>query len=119
MQKNKKNGGIIMKVFNLLFLIQFKGEGRTGMRENSILRVGLGIDDADADWPDMLIDGDNLVLFCDKLDKKVKCSGKNWEKYFSISSEPADGWLKVVIKRLTPLPVVAVHEGISNEQVEK
>jgi len=105
-----------MKYFNYSFQVLFKGEGNLGKRMNSTLRVKLGVQSEDGYQPSMVEDAMYKKIFGDKFSIDYARSGKDWEKYFTVSEEMKDGVIEVSITKKVQFPVVFTIEGETNEK---
>ena len=100
-----------MKFFNYTIHILFKGDGNAGRRINSILRIKLGVEGEDDYEPSVVIDNNSISFYGDRFNiDHAKC-GKDWEKYFNIKQEPADGYTKIIIQNTSKYPTVFTREG--------
>ncbi len=100
-----------MKSLGYCFHAQIKGEGKAGMRRNSLIRVEIGIEEGDSYVPDMVFGPDYVKLFGDKVTVDHNGCGKDFEKYFSVSQEMIDGCIAATIKNLSKYPLVLTSEG--------
>ena len=110
MQQNNKYYNK-MRVLGYCFQAQIKGEGKSGMRRNSLIRVEVGIENGEDYVPDMIFGEDSIKLFGDKVSVDPDGCGKDYEKYFSFSQEMVDGSVTATIKKLTKYPVILINEG--------
>jgi len=100
-----------MRVLGYCFQAQIKGEGKSGLRRNSLIRIEIGIENGEDYVPDMIFGDDYVKLFGDKITVDTDGSGKDYEKYFSFSQEMVDGSVTATLKLLFKDPLVLINEG--------
>jgi hypothetical protein len=110
-----------MRSLNYSFHLQIPGEGFSGRRLNSVLRVKLGNESED-NYEHTIPTGIDKMgrlyynLFGDKFTIDYSHCGKNWEKCFSVEeATDVSGCVKVTITNLTKYPVNFDPEGWSTE----
>ena len=110
-----------MRSLNYSFHLQIPGEGFSGRRLNSVLRVKLGNESED-NYEHTIPTGIDKMgrlyynLFGDKFTIDYSHCGKNWEKCFLVEeATDVSGCVKVTITNLTKYPVNFDPEGWSTE----
>ena len=110
-----------MRSLNYSFHLQIPGEGFSGRRLNSVLRVKLGNESED-NYEHTIPTGIDKMgrlyynLFGDKFTIDYPHCGKGWEKCFSVEeATDVSGCVKVTITNLTKYPVNFDREGWSTE----
>jgi hypothetical protein len=108
-----------MKTFNYSIHVLIAGEGKSGKRMSSLIKMKLGVNEEDSYEPSIVIGPDYVKLFGDRFNlDQVRC-GKDYEKYFRISQEMQDGWVTITIKNLSKYPIVFNREGWVNESLQQ
>ena len=104
-----------MRFLNYAIVADIKGEGNTGKRLNSLIRVKLGIEDETGGERSMEIGPDFVQFFCDTYKIDHVRSGRDFEKYFQIKDEMRDGGVVVTVKNISKYCINLTREGWCTE----
>ena len=105
-----------MRYFNYAFSAIIPGEGNVGRRLNSLLRVKLGVQSEDGYESTIAIGKGYMKLYGDSFKIDLIRSGKDWEKYFTVSEVSDKGMIEIIIQNKSQYDYSFTREGETNQE---